>query len=59
MAESGEPPLPLSDWVMEESHSKKLTIDETWVLNDKRDTFRNKLLRALALTKHSYLSKAP
>ncbi|TLD39247.1 hypothetical protein E2P81_ATG00234 [Venturia nashicola] len=45
MAETGEPPLPLPDWVMKESHTKNLTIDEAWVLNDKRDTFRNEFTR--------------
>lgn len=54
MDETGEPPLPLSDWVMKESHTKKLTIAEAWVLNDKRDTFRSELLPSIAIINHVY-----
>jgi amidase len=42
MAESGEPVLPLSEWVMLDTHTKRRTIEESWALNVKRDGFRSR-----------------
>jgi hypothetical protein len=41
MASTGEPVLPLSEWVMKEPHSRHRTIQEAWELNFKRESFRS------------------
>lgn len=40
MNESGEPALPLSAWVMRESHTRVRSHEENWALNVERDQYR-------------------
>lgn len=44
MEEAGEPVLPLSAWIMKDSHTKRRTIEESWGLNTERETYRRKTL---------------
>ncbi|KAK2751076.1 hypothetical protein FQN57_000151 [Myotisia sp. PD_48] len=44
MASAGEPVLPLSSWVMKDSHTKAYSTPEAWELNDKKQQFRKKYL---------------
>jgi amidase len=39
MLDSGEPILPLTQWVMKESHVKPRTLKESWELNYQRDEY--------------------
>jgi hypothetical protein len=42
MKASGEPVLPLSAWVMKDSHTKARTIEDSWALNVEREKYRRK-----------------
>ncbi|KIX08496.1 uncharacterized protein Z518_03152 [Rhinocladiella mackenziei CBS 650.93] len=49
MTRSGEPVLPLTKWVMKESHVRPRTLKESWELNYRRETFQSMALsRALS-----------
>lgn len=43
MAESGEPPLVLTDWVLKPPQAARRSIEETWALNVEREEYRRKL----------------
>jgi amidase len=40
--ESGEPSLPLTDWVLKKPHADRRTIEESWALNVEREEYRSR-----------------
>lgn len=40
--ESGEPALPLTEWILNRPQSKRRTIEESWALNVERESYRSK-----------------
>lgn len=45
MSASGEPVLPLSEWILKDTHVRERTTTELWDLNAKRETYRGNLSR--------------
>lgn len=41
IAASGEPVLPLTDWILQMPHAARRTIEESWKLNVERETYRS------------------
>ncbi|KAG8968439.1 hypothetical protein FRC03_007381 [Tulasnella sp. 419] len=59
LAESGEPAVPGTSWILQQSPTTPLTIPDTWKLNLEREAFRARALRHWNETKLRTKSERP